>query len=218
MPDWEGDPDRRTRSSEPSDEFLVAAVAADNGAAFEQLYDRYARLVYVLAARSLGGVAAEEVVQDVFLQLWRSAAQFDPARGSFAAWFTTIARHRVHYQLGQLSRERRNAALGNIDSLLEQLPDPGPTVADLSQRDEDARQALRALTLLPPEQRRAIALAYFGGLSQSAIAAHLGIPLGTVKKRVRLGMRKLRHALSESPQTAAPERESAAPRESQSWR
>jgi RNA polymerase sigma-70 factor, ECF subfamily len=181
---------------EPSDEALVARAAHGDVAAFEVLYDRYVRLVYALAARSLGPAAAEEIVQDVFLQLWRSAGQFDPTRGSFGPWLTAIARHRVIREFGALGRERRLIASAQIDGLLAELPASDPAVEELSERSEVAWETRRAIQTLPPEQRRAIVLAYFGGMSQSAIANHLGIPLGTVKKRIRLGMQKLRVGLA----------------------
>jgi RNA polymerase sigma-70 factor (ECF subfamily) len=177
------------------DTTLAARVAARDVAAFELLYDRYVRLVYALAARALGTTEAQETVQDVFLQLWRSAGQFDPNRGSFGAWFTAIARHRVLEQMRARGRERRFAAAEGIDRAMAQTPDLGPGIEEIAERAESAATALRALQTLPPEQRRVLVLAYFGGMSQSAIAEHLGLPLGTVKKRVRLGMQKLRAML-----------------------
>jgi RNA polymerase sigma-70 factor (ECF subfamily) len=184
--------------NEPADETLVALVARRDTAAFGLLYDRYVRLVYALAARSLDTHEAQELVQDVFLQLWRSAHQFDPERGRFGAWFTAIARHRVLERLGTQSRRRRFAVGEAIELALAQAPDPDPSVEEMSERAESADAALRALRSLPPEQRRVLVLAYFGGLSQSEIARHLDIPLGTVKKRVRLGMQKLRAAFAKS--------------------
>jgi RNA polymerase sigma-70 factor (ECF subfamily) len=184
------------RDSEPSDEALVARVAEGDVAAFGLLYDRYVRLVYALAARSLGADEAQEIVQDVFLQLWRTAGQFDPQRGRFAAWFTAIARHRVFAQLGARGRQQRLAVADTIETALTQAPDPGPSIEEIAERSEAAEAALHALQSLPPDQRRVLVLAYFAGMSQSDIASHLDIPLGTVKKRVRLGMQKLRTALA----------------------
>jgi RNA polymerase sigma-70 factor, ECF subfamily len=184
------------RVDEIGDETLVARVAARDVAAFAQLYDRHVHRVYAMAARALGPIEAQETVQDVFLQLWRSAGQFDPGRGAFGAWFTAIARHRVLEQLGALGRQRRIAAAEDIDLALARAPAPGPATDEIVERAESAATALAALRTLPPEQRRVIVLAYFGGLSQSAIAEHLDLPLGTVKKRVRLGMQKLRVALT----------------------
>lgn len=190
----EGDP----RHAGQTDEALAARAAEGDVAAFELLYDRYVRLVYALAARSLGADEAQEIVQDVFLQLWRTASQFDPERGRFAAWFTAIARHRVLAELGARGRQQRLAVADAIDLALAQAPDPGPSTEEIAERSEAAETALRALQSLPPEQRRVLVLAYFAGMSQSIIASHLDIPLGTVKKRVRLGMQKLRAALASS--------------------
>jgi RNA polymerase sigma-70 factor (ECF subfamily) len=188
----------KRRPDEPEDETLVTQVARQDIAAFGLLYDRYVRLVYALAARSLGAHEAQEIVQDVFLQLWRSAGQFDPGRGSFGAWFTAIARHRVLGRLRAQSRLRRFAVADAIELALAQAPDPSPSIEEMAERAESADAAVRALHSLPPEQRRVLVLAYFGGMSQSEMARHLDIPLGTVKKRIRLGMQKLRTALTNS--------------------
>lgn len=194
-----GDP----RHAEPTDEALAARVAERDVAAFELLYDRYVRLVYALAARSLGAAEAQDIVQEVFLQLWRTASQFDPERGRFAAWFTVIARHRVLAQLGARGRQQRFAVADAFETALARAPDPGPSIEESAERSEAAETALRALKSLPPEQRRVLALAYFAGMSQTTIARHLDIPLGTVKKRVRLGMQKIRATLACSGELSA---------------
>jgi RNA polymerase sigma-70 factor (ECF subfamily) len=175
------------------DAVLVASVARGDIAAFGALYDRYARDVYALAAHALGADDAEEIVQDVFVRLWRSADQFDPQRGSFTAWLMSIARHRV---VDELRRRRLGPTVADtVDDLLNAVEDP---VADVE--EEASLRSLRELVLtelqeLPPEQRRAVVLAYFGGMSQREISRELGWPLGTVKKRIHLGLRKLRVAL-----------------------
>lgn len=200
------------RNDEPPDEVLVAQVAGRDVAAFGLLYDRYVHLVYALGARSLGLTDAQEVVQDVFLQLWRNASQFDPERGSFGAWFIAIARHRVLGQLSTRGRQQRFAVADAIELALMQAPDPGPSVEELAERAESAETVLRALQSLPPDQRRVLVLAYFAGMSQSTIARHLDVPLGTVKKRVRLGMQKLQVALAMPGEHAVRTTERAAPR------
>lgn len=182
-------------SLEPTDEALVARVAERDASAFGMLYDRYARTTYALATYTLGGADAEEAVQDAFLRLWRNAAQFDPQRGTFGAWFMAIARHRVLAGLTARGRQQRLTAADAIDQVFAETPDPAPGVEDQAWLSERSAAALVAVRGLPPEQRQVIVLAYFGGLSQSAIAQHLGLPLGTVKKRTRLGLRKLRAAL-----------------------
>ena len=180
---------------DPSDEALVERVCRQDVTAFSVLYDRYARSVYVLAVTALDRAEAEEIVQEVFLRLWRKADQFQPERGPFGAWFMTIARHHLWDVLRRLHREPSLAA-EVIDQLLMESATNAASVEEEAWSQEVGESVLRALQGLPAEQRRALVLAYFGGLSQSSIAQHLGWPLGTVKKRIRLGLQKLRTALA----------------------
>jgi RNA polymerase sigma-70 factor (ECF subfamily) len=179
--------------SDPADEALAARVARHEGDAFSALYDRYARTVYVLAAQLLGRSDAEEAVQEIFLRLWNKADQFDPARGSFAAWFISITRHYVLDQMQRRDREPAQIAQEIDEALVRQSADTD--MAEQTWLRQCAAAAGHALLDLPAEQRRVIVLAYFGGQSQSEIAESLDMPLGTVKKRIRLGMQKLRAAL-----------------------
>ena len=181
---------------EPSDETLATHVAVGDLTAFALLYDRYERPVYVMAAHLLGSAEAEEVVQETFLRLWHSAAQFDETRGRFTPWLLAIARHEVLARLRRRSREQRLTLVEDIDRLLAATPDPAIDVEEQVWRRARGDLILQALNELPPEQRRVLVLAYFGELSQTTIAASLGWPLGTVKKRVRLGLQKLRQALA----------------------
>ncbi|MBI3953296.1 MAG: sigma-70 family RNA polymerase sigma factor [Chloroflexi bacterium] len=174
-----------------SDEALVALVVERDLSAFTCLYDRYAPAVYAFAAHMLGKNQAEEVVQDVFLRLWQRSRQFDQQRSSFRAWFMAIARHQVWDELRRKDFHQGLVASEAVDALLAG-EDPATHVVEEAWRDERSRAVLEALKGLPTEQRRVLVLAYFGGLSQSAIAHHLGWPLGTVKKRTRLGLQKLR--------------------------
>ena len=183
-------------SPEPSDEVLVGRVAHGDLTAFSALYDRYDRPVYAMAAHLLGSAEAEEVVQETFLRLWRSAAQFDETRGRFAPWLLAIARHEVLARLRRRTQEQRLALAEDIDRLIATAPDPTIAVEEQVWRRERGDLILQALNELPPEQRRVLVLAYFGELSQTTIAASLGWPLGTVKKRVRLGLQKLRQVLA----------------------
>jgi RNA polymerase sigma-70 factor (ECF subfamily) len=183
-------------SPEPDDEQLVAQVIHRDTAAFGALFDRYASLVYALAFHLLGAADADEVVQEVFLRLWRRAHQFDPARGSFRAWFMAIARNEVLNRLRARTFQQQLQVAEQADRLLAEAADPAPDPADAVWVRERQDAVLRALGDLPPEQRQAIVLAYFGGMSHTAIAEHLGWPLGTVKKRIQLGIRKLRVALT----------------------
>lgn len=174
---------------------LVASVARGDVAAFDLLYDRYAGAVYALSAHLLGTSEAEEIVQEIFLRLWRKADQFDSARGSFAAWFMTIARYRVLRELRTRNQQRRIEVAEDVDRILARAADETADVEEQVWQLERGRAALTALNQLPAEQRQVLILAYFGGLSQSTIAQRLDLPLGTVKKRTRLGLRKLRLAL-----------------------
>lgn len=178
-----------------SDEVLVELVARRDVNAFSVLYDRYSRPVYAMAVYMLGHVDAEETVQEVFLRLWSKAEQFDPQCGSFRAWFMAIARHHIFSQLRQRSQRRQLAAGDHVDQILASLRDPNTNVEEDTWLREQGEQVLQALAQLPNEQRRVLVLAYYGGLSQSTIAQHLQLPLGTVKKRTRLGLQKLRAAL-----------------------
>jgi RNA polymerase sigma-70 factor (ECF subfamily) len=188
----------------PSDERLVARVARRDQAAFAGLYDRYVRQVYLLAAHVVGPGQAEEIVQDVFVALWRSAHRYDRARGAFSTWFMAVARHRVLDELRRRTVEERALAAEPVDQLLAEVADSAPGVEDAVVRRDVDGELLRALAALPPEQRRALVLAYFAGLTHVEIAAALGWPLGTVKKRLQLGLRKLQQSLGgERPQPAA---------------
>src|SRR2546422_1121807 len=193
------------RSIEPSDEALAERVGEGDIVAFTTLYDRYARRVYAWATRVLGPGDADDATQEVFLRLWDRARQFDPARGLFGAWFAAVSRHEIIGRARRRGREQRLVASEKIDELLAQAPDPRPSVearAWMTERDALLAAAVREL---PAEQRRVIVMAYFGGLSQSEIAAAISAPLGTVKKRTSLALAKLRRAIAQHG--SAPARE-----------
>lgn len=187
------------------DDILARRVAIGDVAAFSLLYDRYARIVYALAAHVLGGTDADEMVQEVFFKLWLKANQFDPSRGTFRTWFMAIARHGVLRELGTRSRRQRAQTGEDIEIVLSRVADSTSDVEALAWSRDESRSLLAGLAALPPEQRRVLILAYFSGLSQSAIAEQLGLPLGTVKKRTRLGMQKLRQALAPLREPELPE-------------
>ena len=178
--------------AEVSDEHLVRLVVKGDVVAFALLYDRYARPIYTLAVHSLGHADAEEVMQDVFLRFWQRAHQFDEQRGSFKSWLMTIARNRVLDELKFRGRNQRLLNAEKIEQHMTQSLDSASDLADGAWQVEQEQLLYRALNRLPAEQRRVIIMAYFGGLSQSSIAEQTGWPLGTVKKRVRLGLKKLR--------------------------
>jgi RNA polymerase sigma-70 factor (ECF subfamily) len=179
------------------DDALLARIAQRNQRALSQLYDRYARIVYGLAFKSLHSVEeSEEVVLDVFAQIWRIADRFDPQKGRADTWIFTLTRSRI---LDRLRKVKRSGAATTFSMDATELQPPAPNV-DLLEDSiirERRSQVQGALRGLPPEQRQVIELAYFQGLSQSEIAAQTGLALGTVKTRIRLGLRKLQFALDD---------------------
>jgi RNA polymerase sigma-70 factor, ECF subfamily len=172
------------------DSGLVERMMAGDEGALSALYDRYSAMLYAMLLRILKDRgAAEEVLQDLFLQLWLGAARYDASRGSLGGWLLVIGRNRA---LSRLRGKQRH----------EILPDPEefsfdalPSLENLE--DDAARTQLmnrlrRALAALPPEQREAVELAYFEGMTQTEIAERMGSPLGTVKSRVRAAMQTLK--------------------------
>jgi len=180
---------------DPTDEILAAHVARGDVAAFATLYDRYAHRIYAWAAHVVGSTEAEDVVQEVFARLWNKAGQFDANRGRFAWWFGAVVRHHLLGQLRRRTVQQRIVAADEIDRVLADVADRGAGPEDLAWSHEQAGDIRQALATLPEEQRRVLVLAYFTGLSQSQIAAHTATPLGTVKKRTRLALQKLRERL-----------------------
>jgi len=177
------------------DEELILRIAGQDAAALTALYDRYGRIAFGLAYRIADDPAtAEEVVQDAFMQVWRHAASFDGRRGSARAWLLTIVHHRaIDGRRRAAGRGREVAGLDDLEDALAS-PDLWAEVAARLQRD----QVRSAIAALPDEQRRAIELAYFDGLTHREIAERTGQPLGTVKGRLRLGLRKLHGLLTEA--------------------
>jgi RNA polymerase sigma-70 factor (ECF subfamily) len=176
-----------------TDEELMALVLRRQEAALGAIYDRYIRLVYAVALRITGDrETAEEVVQDVFQNVWQAAGSFQPGVGSFAAWLLGIARHRA-IDATRSKRERARAREQTLD-------DVRPAGEEMSLEREVAQRLLRdtvraALDALPANQRQTIELAYYGGLTRVEIAERLNEPVGTVKTRLRLGLLKLRELL-----------------------
>lgn len=176
-----------------SDTELLHAVARGDEVALAALYDRYNSILLGLLLRILHSRSeAEDVLQEVFLQIWQRAANFDEARGRGFTWMVTLARSRAIDRLRSLqSRQRAD------DTALRDAPEQVGD-ASLDAYHAEQREIVRAaLAEIPEEQRRALLLAYFEGLTQSEIAARLGQPLGTVKTRMRSGMTKLRELLGE---------------------
>lgn len=186
--------------SEPGDLELIQAVQRRDSAALMSLYDRHRGVAFALAYRILSDAgAAEEALQDAFMQVWRRADSYDPERGSgFRAWLLKI----VHNRAIDLLRRRSGAAHSAIDlETVEFIPAGTDVQRDVTSRLE--REEVRsAVAALPPHQRDTIALAYFDGLTHQEIADRTRTPLGTVKGRLRLGLQKLAESLTEAGSTA----------------
>ena len=172
-------------SSESEDGVLLGRIAAGDDDALLALHKRYANLVYSMAWRVLQDVgAAEEVTQDVFMKLWQRGHRYDAARGRFSSWLLTITRFAAIDRLRAEGRHPPTTELSSDDSDEQTWPD---------HRSWEQGQHLRLLLgQLPEEQRQVLELAYFGGLTHSELAIYLGLPLGTVKGRLRLGLERLR--------------------------
>ena len=176
------------------DATLVQSLLRQDVNAFEQLYDRHSRQVYGLVLRILQQAStAEEVVQDVFLQLWRNAAAYDAERGPFVPWLLTLARNRAldHLRLKSERQRRREDQTDELPPVMAAPPEYEEEIDD-RRRFERVRSLMGGLL---PQQKRAIELAYFEGLSHSEIAEKLKEPLGTVKSWIRNGLLRLKEGL-----------------------
>ena len=175
------------------DGVLVQRLLQRDASAFEELYDRHSRVVYGLVLRILQQAGtAEEVVQDVFLQLWRNAHRYKEERGPFVPWLLTLARNRALDTLRLKSERQRRR-----EEQAEELP-PATAAPEFERHLDEQRRAQRVralLSSLTPQQKRAIELAYFEGLSHTEIAAALREPLGTVKSWIRNGLLRLKERL-----------------------
>jgi RNA polymerase sigma-70 factor (ECF subfamily) len=183
---------RSATSSDPTVEQLLAAVAVGDDAGFEALYDRTSSRVFGLVRRVLRDVAqAEEVTQEVYLEVWRSAPAFDASRGRGETWILTIAHRRAvdRVRAAQSSTDRElRAARRDVERDFDVVSETVEAHLDV----EEVRAALGTLSEL---QRQAVQLAYYGGYTHSEVAALLGVPLGTVKTRIRDGLIRLRDVM-----------------------
>ena len=182
----------------PADADLLSRVAKGDREAFLLVYDQHAARVLALCRYILGEtMAAEDAAQEAFLKLWTKASSYDPARGKVSTWLLTIARR---VSIDRLRSDARRPVPDALDA-----EETWAEVADPASLGDDARwQSLRmALMDLPAEQRRVVHLSFYFGLSHSQIAEMLRAPLGTVKTRLRLGMKKLRQAWSTSAGSAS---------------
>lgn len=170
---------------------LAAALQRGEPRAVEALYDRYGRLAFGLASRMITDkAAAEDVVQDAFISVWRNATSFDPARGSLRAWLLSIVHHRA---IDRLRGSAGRQAEAPLDAIQRRTPD----AFAVESADDDRIEIRNALAALPEAQRQTLELAYFAGLTHVEIALRMGVPLGTVKGRMRMGLEKLRNHLQE---------------------
>jgi RNA polymerase sigma-70 factor (ECF subfamily) len=188
----DADPASIIAAADPSDDELLRRIARREEAALDVLYTRYRALAFSVALRVVGdGARAEDVVQDAFLSVWRKAGTYRPGRGSVRTWLSSIVRNRAI----DIVRATRERTVHEDEELLLGIHDPAPAVFDQVAASLDGEMTRDALQQLPVEQRHAIALAFFDGLSHSEIASQTGLPLGTVKSRVRLGIQRMRESL-----------------------
>jgi RNA polymerase sigma-70 factor, ECF subfamily len=189
-------PVRREKAERLADEELMPWIGRKDAEAFEVFYDRHGGAAYSLAYRILGDrTAAEDCIQEAFISIWRSGGKFDPTRGSVRSWTLSIVRNRAIDALRSKAGKAPKLTFDD-DAILEARPAEERT-EDEAILHETASEVRGALSQLPEEQSKCIELAYFGGFSQSEIAAMLALPLGTVKGRMRLGLEKIRGELAE---------------------
>jgi RNA polymerase sigma-70 factor, ECF subfamily len=177
-----------------ADEELMHLVRDGDAKAFELVYDRHGGAAFSLAYRMVGNrTIAEDITQEAFLSMWRSRVRYERERGSVRSWVLGIVHHRTIDALRRnLVHDRRRAS---AEGLEERQEAPERTDVEVARRDE-ARTVREAMQSLPEEQHQVIQLAYFGGFTHTQIAEMLGMPVGTVKGRMRLGLEKMRRALA----------------------
>jgi RNA polymerase sigma-70 factor (ECF subfamily) len=176
-----------TKNPGSNDAALVSAIRSGNQDAMAQLYDRYSSVVYAVALRVLAdAAAAEDVLQDVFMQLWRNPGAFDASRGNLAPWLAVITRNRAVDAL----RKRRPQT-----EITELLVSVEPDLASEADRGRNVEKVRSVLKSMPAPQRSALEMAYFEGYSHSEIAEKTNEPLGTIKTRIRTGLILLRKAV-----------------------
>lgn len=182
-----------------SDADLIGRAATGDARALETLYDRYARVVFSFALRIVGDrQSAEELLQEAFFRAWQQGGAYNAARGSFVTWLLSITHNLAIDEIRKRQRRPQKADDEEPETILAAMPDAGTGVEDEVWLGALRETVIEALGRLPVEQREAIELAYYQGLTQREIADRLGIPLGTIKTRMRLGLLKLRDALADN--------------------
>jgi len=183
---------------------LVRRVAAGDRGAVGELYDRFRRPAFALARRVLGDdTLAEDVLQDVFLGIWRDPGAFDGSRGSVASWLLAMVHHKAVDAVRREESHRRRLARAEEDLALT-TPTQDTDVAEAAFERVVAGRVRAALHALPEAQREALTLAYYGGYTQREVAAITDTPLGTVKTRMLAGMRRLKDSLGATPADGTP--------------
>ena len=190
-----GQPAAPSRDDRLADQATLVRMARGDHGALGELYDRHARLVFSLALRILQNSAdAEDVVQEVFAQVWTQAARYDSARGAVAAWMLTMTRSRA---IDRLRSRRSRPESPSESQVVENVPDAAVRQDLQLLSGEQVANLQRALNELPAAQRVALELAYYEGLSHVEVAARLSEPLGTVKTRIRQAVIKLRESMAQ---------------------
>jgi RNA polymerase sigma factor (sigma-70 family) len=194
----------RRPEDDVADADLVRRIRAGDRTAIDDLYDRFRRPAFALARRILGDDGmAEDVLQDVFLSVWRDPAAYDRSRGSFASWLLAVVHHKAVDAVRREESQRRRQARAEEELELE-APIAARDVEDEAWSRVVAEQVRTALGGLSDPQREALTLAYYGGYTQREVAALTGAPLGTVKTRMLSGMRRLREQLGGASVTSDP--------------
>jgi RNA polymerase sigma-70 factor, ECF subfamily len=171
-----------------ADAALITRVRSGDQDAMTAIYDRYSGIVYSIALRVLGDTAAaEDVMQEIFMQLWRKPQMFDSARGSMGAWLAVIARHRA------IDTLRRRKPENDVDDV---VLSSGLDLESVTQRNVIVSRVRQIIAQMPGEQQKAMSMAFFEGLTHSEIAAQTGEPLGTIKTRIRSGLINIRKGLA----------------------
>jgi RNA polymerase sigma factor (sigma-70 family) len=192
--DAPADPRPASATTAAVDAALVARIAAGDAGALDELYGRYGRPAFSLARRVCAdGGLAEDVVQEVFLTVWREPGRFDPGRGTVGSWLMTVVHHKAVDAVRREATRRRHHPLAEWpEDTSGEVPSPAPAADRLALGAVVADQVRAALGRLPREQRETLGLAYYGGYTQREVAALTGVPIGTVKSRMFAGVARLR--------------------------